>query len=521
MSTNFELQTSRLGKAALSRETEPLLPLADEVPLPSACPGIPGFKLVEKVHEGPMSVVWRAVDEARQTPVAMKLVPLPRAPSSDMQTLARLVRISAHPGLVTLINHGCQGLWWYQVADWIDGETLDSWQRTRALSVGDAPEFRIWMKQLAHALEALHRAGFVHGDVKPANVLVSTGQARFIDLVGLCIGASPNRRGLTLAFASPEARNGGPFDQRDDVFSFAAMILRLLAGDVAHPSGATGETVPLPKGLTSDQWRVLQGVLGSDRESRIASAPALVDAMWPATVELQTTPKQVAPSVVRLVPARPVQQLKIDHRNRKHRWGIAAAASLAALALTVETGRTDLPIPPYAVVQVPLPAVEVVNVPAPEFVEARAERVSARPHIPPPAVVEPVHAIARTPPAVIPQPRALPTPPEDAVSTSSETVVATSATPVVAPSAAQTISPVAERPRTGMSSLLPVRFSVPVRPERPNVPAIPERPEVPVVPERPDVPAVPERPEIPARPERPEVPALPDRPDKPERPEKP
>jgi serine/threonine protein kinase len=115
---------------------------------------------------------------------------------------------------------------------------------------------------------------------------VTSGQACLIDLVGLRIGAAWTRHGgLTPAFASPEARGGAPADPRDDVYSLAAMLFQLLAGELVNPGRATNGSALPPAGLTSSQWRVLQGALDPNRERRVKSTTALVDAMWPVSIE--------------------------------------------------------------------------------------------------------------------------------------------------------------------------------------------------------------------------------------------
>ena len=224
------------------------------------------FRLTEKVHHGNMSIVWRAFDEVRQTPVAVKFVPRKLAPAFDAQTLERLVRVSQHPGSVTLIEHGWQGEWWYQIAEWVDGKTLSSLCPSYPVSPAHAADLRIWMKQLAGALDAQHRAGFVHGDVKPSNVLVTSGQACLIDLVGLRTGASWTRHGgLTPAFASPEARKGAPADPRDDVYSLAAMICKLLTGEVVTP-------LPTARGRCPRSSRLRNGRPCAERSTPIGKA---------------------------------------------------------------------------------------------------------------------------------------------------------------------------------------------------------------------------------------------------------
>jgi serine/threonine protein kinase len=114
---------------------------------------IAGFRLVQQVHRGTMSSVWRAVDDL-QIPAAVKLVPSELAPAADAATLDWLVEVSRHPGLVALIDHGTEGQWWFQIAAWVEGETLESLHRSQRLPPGDSAKLSIWMKQVAAALDA-------------------------------------------------------------------------------------------------------------------------------------------------------------------------------------------------------------------------------------------------------------------------------------------------------------------------------------------------------------------------------
>src|SRR5689334_10428902 len=261
--------------------TVPVSGAADssETPLAShAWPStVSNFTLIDKVHQGRMSAVWRAIDDM-QNAVAVKLVPRDLVPTTDAQTLDWLTEVSEHPALLKLIEHGTSNAWWYQVAEWVEGETLEARRQAAGFRAGRL--LPVWMKQIATALDALHLAGFVHGDVKPSNILLADGKPRLIDLMGIRIGAYWYREGgLTPAFASPEARNGGPADPRDDVYSFAATIFLLLTGELVERTAITNGASSPPAGLTSLQWRALQNALTPHREQRTHSVVEFVDAM--------------------------------------------------------------------------------------------------------------------------------------------------------------------------------------------------------------------------------------------------
>jgi serine/threonine protein kinase len=508
------------------------------------------FRLLEKVHESSMSIVWRAFDEVRRMPVAVKLVPQNLAPAFDSKDLARLVRVSEHSGLMTLIEHGWQDHYWYQIAEWLDGTTLASLCRPNPIPYARSASFQNWMKQIAGALEAKHSAGFIHGDVKPSNVFVTSGQARLIDFPGLRIGDSWARHGrLTPAFASPEASQGVAADPRDDVYSLAAMIGKLLIGKLVSAEQASSGLAPPPAGVTPAQWELLLGVLDSNRESRVGSTVQLVDAMWPASAFPLRQPLPIVPQTS--VPLAPAFAGKSRRRRRIREWRVEAKAGLtAALAALVVVG-IGTEQASWRIRDVPEVS-EPIAEPIPQL--SRIERVDAQPT----ALALAVTASAFEPPArrsstVVraSASRAFTATPASANSVVRSTGMAglrdTAPAPLeraeVVATAERSQGRVADRPD---ASAFADRAEVPVLPDRAQMPrakADPAKPHPLAMPAvayrvtatampvradasvagRIEAPAVPDRSEVRAAPDRPEAPAILaviDRPDRPERPEK-
>ena len=133
--------------------------------------------------------------------------------------------------------------------DLLPGESLrDRLRRDYRLDAGAA----LWVaRQTAEALAALHRAGFVHGDVKPENIrLTEAGTAVLIDL-GFAHRPGENadllKRGLILGTANylaPEVCALVPdADGRADVFSLGVMLFEMLTGALPYPLGTMAETL--------------------------------------------------------------------------------------------------------------------------------------------------------------------------------------------------------------------------------------------------------------------------------------
>ena len=185
------------------------------------------YRLETQVGSGGMSTVHRALDEKLRRPVAVKLMHRSTAADADhlerFRREARSVASLSDPHLVGVIDAGeDQGLP-YIVLEYVDGETLkDRIRRNGRLEVSEAIAYAI---EISRGLTAVHRAGIVHRDVKPQNVLLDTeGRAKVTDFG---IARSMDEDGLTADgrvigttdYVSPEQALGESVGKESDIYS--------------------------------------------------------------------------------------------------------------------------------------------------------------------------------------------------------------------------------------------------------------------------------------------------------------
>lgn len=200
-------------------------------------PNVGPFRLLERIGTGGMGSVWRAVrnDGLYEQVVAIKFVHVGLGPVAARRFDAErrlLARLEA-PGIARLIDGGVtpDGLA-YLVMEFVEGRPID------AASVGLALNQRVALfAEVARAVQFAHGRLVVHGDLKPANILVdSTGRVRLVDFgVGRLLEgelAGDERHPLTTAFASPGRRAGALPSIADDVFALG-VVLKQLTEDVA------------------------------------------------------------------------------------------------------------------------------------------------------------------------------------------------------------------------------------------------------------------------------------------------
>jgi serine/threonine-protein kinase len=199
------------------------------------------YKIEAEVGRGGMGIVYRAHDEELGERVALKVI----APhlSADPQIVERFrrevgsARRVTHPNVIRIHDLGQADGRLFLSMEWFEGRNLeDLLQGGRTLSLGEA---RRLLLPVCDGLDAAHRAGVIHRDLKTRNILVRDGsEVKIIDFgLALAVGsAGMTATGLivgTPEYMAPEQVRGGPQDERTDLYSLGIVLYRALCG--THP----------------------------------------------------------------------------------------------------------------------------------------------------------------------------------------------------------------------------------------------------------------------------------------------
>jgi uncharacterized delta-60 repeat protein len=201
------------------------------------------FILKRLIGRGETSEVWLARDVKMIRDVALKF--LPRVFRSDENLLERLSsevqngQLLKHPHIVATYELALDYDSVAVAMEFVDGWSLATLKVDKLCRCYDVEEIGPWIRQLGAALEYAHNEfGITHGDLKPANLLVSTREGIKVSDFGLAafIRAESAKRGLArgissgIGFLSPQQVMGGAPSERDDIYSLGATIFDLLTG---------------------------------------------------------------------------------------------------------------------------------------------------------------------------------------------------------------------------------------------------------------------------------------------------
>ena len=331
------------------------------------------FRVADKLGQGGMGEVWRAVDGKLGREVALKLLPEDFAVDSErharFEREAKLLASLNHPNIATL--HGLEHLDGRHVLvmELVEGEGLEARIARGAVPVDEAIPIAL---QIALALEAAHEKGVVHRDLKPANVKIRPdGTVKVLDFglaktweetdaSGLAYSPTITRAataaGLilgTAAYMAPEQARGTPVDKRADIWAFGVVLWEMLTGRQLFQETTVSDTLAavlrepidaraLPASVPRPIRRLLQRCLVRNPRERLHD---IAD----ARLELEDA------KLAEEAPPAPAAAAGAAAPSRPWPW-IAATAALAlavgALALVARRAASR----PVAVVRATIPA---------------------------------------------------------------------------------------------------------------------------------------------------------------------
>jgi|GEM_PF-2180048 len=196
------------------------------------------YRIAEKIGEGGMGAVYRAVDIMLDREVALKAIrpELSREPQiverfrAEAKTLARV----SHPAIANVYTFFLEGEELFLALEFLRGRTL-----SRVIETGGAIPWQRAVQLLASAMEGIeqaHRCGIVHRDLKPDNLMLTeAGTLKVMDFgIARVLGSGHlTRTGLlvgTLRYMSPEQIRGEEVDGRTDVYALGAVLYEMLTG---------------------------------------------------------------------------------------------------------------------------------------------------------------------------------------------------------------------------------------------------------------------------------------------------
>jgi len=259
------------------------------------------YTVEREIGHGGMATVYLAEETKHSRQVAIKVLRPELAATLGAERFLREIGIAArlaHPHLVPLIDSGDAGGLLYYVSAYMPGGSLrERLQREGKLSVRDA--LRI-AEEISTALDYAHRAGFVHRDVKPENILFADGHALLADfgIARVCyLQGEEQVTGAGIAIGTPEymspeqASGDRDIDSRSDIYALGCVVYEMLTG--AAPFRADSHRAVMVRHMTETPPRVralhpeipasvddaISLAMAKDRANRFGSACDFVAAM--------------------------------------------------------------------------------------------------------------------------------------------------------------------------------------------------------------------------------------------------
>ena len=274
------------------------------------------YEILSAIGKGGMGEVWKARDTRLERSVAVKILPAEFAGSAQFRIRfereAKTISQLQHPHICTLFDVGDD----YLVMELLEGETLADRLSRGALPIADVLKYGA---QTAEALDRAHRAGVVHRDLKPGNIMITRAGAKLLDF-GLAKSSSSTvvevdhatvqkpvtQEGTVLGtfqYMAPEQLAGEEADPRSDIFALGAVLYEMTTGKRAFEGKTKTSLISQivagqPRAIRDMQpmtppalEHVIRKCLGKERDDRWQSASDIAEELrWAGeTMELPTS----------------------------------------------------------------------------------------------------------------------------------------------------------------------------------------------------------------------------------------
>ena len=288
----------------------------DELGLPELLAG--RYRILARIGEGGMGIVCRGFDLDLEETVAVKFLRADLAEDDTLRTRFRrevkLARRVTHPNVARVFEFGRDGTLCFLTMEFVPGDSLQALlgragllppQEVRALAVG-----------LCEALAAAHDADVVHGDIKPANILIAPGRGAVLTDFGIAQALTDPRRvdeGLsgTPFYMAPEQARGERIGPQTDVYALGVVLFEALTGTSPWPDrdamgqlaykrqGHEPAIAQLAPGLPSAWTQLLAACLRNDPRQRPTDTRSLLARLAPfESLTVVTTSPALTPPVV-------------------------------------------------------------------------------------------------------------------------------------------------------------------------------------------------------------------------------
>jgi serine/threonine protein kinase len=271
------------------------------------------YQILETLGTGAQGRVVRGFDPLIDRPVAIKLLSPELARGEARNHFLREARVVgklSHPSIITLHDMGIEESTStpYLVMELVEGQSLE-----KMLGSGSVP-FQTacaWAGQVASALHVAHRHNIIHGDIKPANILITAESRTKLTDFGMARLSSHQHRGDTSllgtpAYWCPEQIMGRPQDARSDIFSLGAVLYEMLTGNSPFAGESLQKvcnhvlsSMPLPPSRINASIpgavdEILSSCLSKDPKQRFASADVLAEQLFPLARRKPAEPAPVS-----------------------------------------------------------------------------------------------------------------------------------------------------------------------------------------------------------------------------------